>query len=220
MSWGSGFAHWHAMCTLQDRHQCEAAPARLPAEPFGTLLGTRDGVRVYSSNYASLSGSLPTASSLVNEVAGEFTGCRYQCVELARRYLIETRGVTFGRVNNAIDIFGLRTARRISGGTDVRVQHVANGAAGGGGLPRPGSLLIWAPGAVVGSAGHVAVVVATGHSHVDIIEQNWDDAVWPADRPYSRRLRTRLGRGGTATIFDSLPRTEIVGWVSADEGAD
>lgn len=75
-------------------------------------------------------------------------------------------------------------------------------------------MLIWDAGDVVGSAGHVAVVVNATPTHVDIVEQNWDFQRWPVGQDYSRRLRARLSDGGAYMIFDSIPRTVILGWVT------
>ena len=40
---------------------------------------------------------------------GIYTGIRYQCVELARRYLVIKHDLIFDQVPNAYDIFALRS---------------------------------------------------------------------------------------------------------------
>ena len=153
-------------------------------------------------------------------------GCRWQCVELARRYLYITRRVTFGSVGNAYEIFGMKAATRVADNAALPLRSISNGSPGNG-LPPISSMMIWAAGDAVGSAGHVAVVVGVTQTHVDIVEQNWDFSRWPAGQDYSRRLRLTVEgeeQGGTAgsgsttvTVHETLPGAQILGWVTLDD---
>jgi hypothetical protein len=64
-------------------------------EPFGGVLGVTDGgVDVYSCDYK----TAPSGTEYDNYVGGVYTGYKFQCVELARRYLLINHGVVFDSV--------------------------------------------------------------------------------------------------------------------------
>ena len=84
---------------LQDALETCAAPAdhmppspsARPAAPFGTVLGvTHGGVEVFSCDYDSITdlALLQDRASFQTSWQGTMTGFKYQCVELARRYLL------------------------------------------------------------------------------------------------------------------------------------
>ena len=80
---------------------------------FGTLLGiTHGGVEVYSCDY-----QIGTCCCCLWDIAfksklkGTFLGFPYQCVELARRYLVINHRVTFESIPMAYDIFDLKSVR-------------------------------------------------------------------------------------------------------------
>ena len=72
------------------------------SQPVGTVLGTHAGIPVYSCGYfAGIKSSLLYTPSLliwngVNSKTEEgfYCGFKWQCVELARRYLIKTRNLS------------------------------------------------------------------------------------------------------------------------------
>jgi glutathionylspermidine amidase/synthetase len=111
-----------------------------------------------------------------------------QCVELARRYLVANRGVVFDSIPMAYDIFNLKSVRRVGDGSDGLLQRFAASPNGSATPPEVGSLLIWSPYGFFAHTGHVAVVVAVEPTHIDIVEQNVEDAVWPEGQNYSRRI--------------------------------
>ena len=70
--------------------------------PYGVVLGmTADGVKSYSNCQAQCVVFDP------NQIEGTYTGIKWQCVEFARRWLIQNRGMTFGDVDVAADIWAL-----------------------------------------------------------------------------------------------------------------
>ena len=72
---------------------------------------------------------------------GIYTGIQFQCVELARRYLLANYGLLFDGVNNAYEIFGLRTIQIGSNQHLYWPSHPNKSCH----LPPPGSLIIWNP---------------------------------------------------------------------------
>lgn len=130
---------------------------------------------------------------------GIYTGIRYQCVELARRYLIIKHDLIFEQVPNAYDIFALRSIYDMQGQRLLPWPSHPNHCCH---LPKKGSLLIWANSGYFVPTGHVAVITHVGHNFVDIIEQNDGDG--------HRRLQIRDGcivceRGGRILGWKDLP---------------
>ena len=126
---------------------------------------------------------------------GIYTGIQFQCVELARRYLLANYGLLFNNVDNAHEIFALRTIQ-LRSDQHLYWQSHPNRACH---LPPPGSLIIWAPKGHYETTGHVAVVVKSTQDYVDIIEQN--------DGRGYRRLRVKDGK-----LHCKRPGSEILGW--------
>lgn len=50
--------------------------------------------------------------------------------------------------------------------------------------------------------------------HVDIVEQNVHDSVWPPGQDYSRRLAARAGPDGSFTLQCTYADTEVLGWMN------
>jgi glutathionylspermidine amidase/synthetase len=192
---------------------------------------THSGVGAFSCDYATFEQGALTTASLENVVDGVFTGCKFQCVELARRYLLVNKGVVFGGVDNAFEIMDLHSVRRVSDDTELPLRTVSNGATA---PPPVGSLLIWEAGDFVGSAGHVAVVVGVSleagkggeaAGYVDVVEQNWVDTAWPAGQSYSRRLPLALvpRDSGEMSFFvqdHTAPGIVVLGWAVVDDAAN
>ena len=110
-----------------------------------------------------------------NYVNGQYTGLKWECVEYARRWFIQVRGITFEDVATAEDLWKLKTAK-------AKSKKIA--FTNGKGIPPVGALLIYrktnkAP------YGHVAVVVKVNRVTVDIAEQNYSLKKW---KGYSRRI--------------------------------
>ncbi|EQC31036.1 hypothetical protein SDRG_11223 [Saprolegnia diclina VS20] len=181
------------------------APTRCP---FGTILGVCDDISVYSCYNAACP---KMARGLVHFHNGVFTGLQWQCVELARRYLVVRSGVTFSSIRFAYEIFAPTTAfATVADERPVAVDRCHNGAPT---RPRVGSLLIWDHGGHMKETGHVAVITRVADDYVDIIEQNHDDSVWPSDQDYSRRLAATVTKDGYAIAPASTNET-ILGWIN------
>ena len=87
--------------------------------PFGTVLGTAPGgVPVYSCDYRTVDEAvLPDRHAFRSEVDGVYMGYKWQCVELARRWLYHNCGLIFEDVGMAYEIFDLTTIRHKDGRT-------------------------------------------------------------------------------------------------------
>ena len=100
-------------------------------------------------------------------VNGIYTGIKYQCVELARRYYLITYGLLFEEVRGAKDIVHLYTIYSMENKRYIQWPTYLNV-----GLPNVGSLLIWDITKEY-PQGHVAIVSKVTQTYVDIIEQNY-----------------------------------------------
>jgi CHAP domain len=99
---------------------------------------------------------------------GIYTGIKYQCVELARRYYLIKYGLLFNEVRGAKDILSLNTIFNMESKRYILWPTYLNK-----GIPPIGSLLIWKPSQLYPASGHVAIVIASNRQYVDIIEQNY-----------------------------------------------
>ncbi|MTW23123.1 CHAP domain-containing protein [Allochromatium palmeri] len=199
---------------------------------FGTPLGRADGVEA-RSNCVSLCVRLE--SSFVDPDSGriqigrsgerpehlEYAGLAYQCVEYARRWWIQTLGLTFGDVPTAADILSLTEGRRLSDQAVIPLGRSLNGHARR--APERGDLLIYAadPGDPEWRAGHVAVVVDTDleQGWVALAEQNYDNRPWSDPERQARRIQIRR-IGERYRLLDVAPDQidnpeggSIAGWI-------
>jgi len=102
---------------------------------------------------------------------GLYTGIKYQCVELARRYYLIYYGAIIQQVENAKDLFSVHTLRDSLTGRLFFWDGYMNISTSP--RPVPGSLLIWGPCNEFPVTGHVAVVINVTRNYVYIIEQNY-----------------------------------------------
>ncbi len=186
-------------------------PSDHPA-PFGAVLGAGPGgVAVHSSDYDTVDrNELPTRQAFRSYVDGVYMGQKWQCVELARRWMYLNRGYIFDDIAMAYDIFNLRHVRRIGDGALLPLHSFRNGSAR---PPEPGALMIWNEGGAFEITGHVAVVTEVLGDRVRIIEQNVEDRMWPEGQGWSRELPLTRAADGGFRVDCPLSGAEILGWV-------
>jgi glutathionylspermidine amidase/synthetase len=147
-----------AACTTQ----CKA--------PYGEVLGVGSGnVPAYSNCNAGCVVFSP------NKKEGTYTGIKWQCVEYARRWLLVNKGVVYGDVDIAADIWALDVVTRIKDKTELKMSTYPNG---NDKPPEAGDLLIYAKEYL--KTGHVAVISnIDSKSHtIQVIEQNYNNTKW------------------------------------------
>ena len=136
---------------------------------FGTVWNqTPDGVLVYSNQ-----GAPPSEEHVID---GVFMGMKWQCVELARRHLVQTKHISFESIECAYELF--RQPPRFfdvrTGETLLDIEWFSNNAVH---PPRSGSLLVWDEPYADEQTGHVAVVTNVSDDQVTLMEQNAPQAV-------------------------------------------
>lgn len=186
-------------------------PSR-PIAAFGTHLGTAPGdIGVYSSDYPTVDRKVMSSQrDFRNYVDGIYMGYKWQCVELARRWLYVNTGCVFDDVPMAYDIFRLRSLKRIKDGERLPLHSFRNGS-----LRRPetGCMLVWNEGGDFEHTGHVAMVSEVTDNYVRIIEQNVEHSVWEDGKPWSRELKSEIDSDGRYWVYCTYQDASILGWV-------
>jgi len=197
--------------------------------PYGSVLGTFDGVPGYSNcndeciNFDDIGVTL--AKNETGFIDDVYAGVRWQCVEYARRYLITRRHVTFESIDAAYQIFNLSCLTDLTNArTFARFLGFKNGATQT--PPSIGDLVIFlktneAP------YGHVAVVAGVNlkKGYVEIAEQNINEP-WENPSLYSRRISIFAKKGmyyvqetlwNGKNIFSREKANEVIGWKRVGE---
>ncbi|CCD11738.1 unnamed protein product, partial [Trypanosoma congolense IL3000] len=172
--------------------------------PFGEVQGyTPCGVPAYSNKHdLYFSGERSIDGNL-------FCGFKYQCVEFARRWLYEAKGLVLPDVDWAIHIFELTNVFDAETAGAVPCVRVKNGTAE---KPVVDSLLIY-PVDDDAAFGHVAVITEVSDTWVRIADQNHRFHKWKGT--YSAELSLK-NEGGVWTVQDSSDHGLLipVGWVT------
>ncbi len=155
--------------------------------PYGQTLGVALGnVTAYSNGDAKHVVLSP------NTEKGIYTGLQWQCVEFARRWLFINKGVVFGDVDTASDIWNeTHFVTRVSDGRQFPLQSYLNGSTE---PPQVGDLLIYVKEYL--STGHVAVVTKANPAIevIKVAEQNLSNRRWPANHARQIALVRKNGR--------------------------
>ena len=164
---------------------------------FGIPLGNYKGVVGYSNGKVGWSANQ-------NHVNGHFTGYKYQCVEYARRWMIQAKSLTFDSIDCANEIWHLNHVSNVETRERSPFISVPNGSTS---PPAPDALLIFDRGPQV-PWGHVAVIteVSIPRKYIRIADQNDVDWHWPGN--YSRQLRLEMTEGR----YWIRDRYNIIGW--------
>jgi hypothetical protein len=109
---------------------------------------------------------------------GIYTGIKGQCVEYARRWLIQIKKCTFESIPAAIDLWDMTHVTRLDGTLlpFLSIPYTET--------PLVGDLLIYKRHETI-PHGHVAVVVGVYDKSIFLAEQNWSKHEWTG---YSRYI--------------------------------
>jgi hypothetical protein len=174
------------------------------ATPYGQVLGTAPGqVAAYSNCNPRCVVFEP------NKPGGTFTGIKWQCVEFARRWLLDNMGVVYGDVDTASDIWGkISFVIRVADGRRLPLQSFINGSSV---PPATGDLLVYAKEYL--GTGHVAVVteVDLAKGRIKVAEQNFLNRPWPGN--FARQIDV-VSKSGGYWVLDPY----LLGWKRATAG--
>lgn len=172
--------------------------------PFGELQGVcNGGVAAYSN------GSDAFFSAERNFDEGLYTGFKWQCVEYARRWLLERKGLVLPDVPWAAHIFSMTEVADAVTAAPVSMVAVKNG---GSVAPTADTLLIY-PSSDGNMVGHVAAIVEVGAGYLRVADQNHRFHKWTGS--YSAELTVREV-DGKFTVVDRDGDHEMIplGWMT------
>jgi len=164
---------------------------------YGEVLGVGLGnVPAYSNCNADCVVMAP------NKNQGTYTGIKWQCVEYARRWLLVNKGVVYGDVDVAADIWGLDAVTRVKDKAQLKMLTFTNGSTT---MPKVGDLLIYAKAYL--KTGHVAVIarIDAKSKTMEVIEQNFNNTKWTGG--YARSI-PYLERNQQIWLLDAY----LLGW--------
>jgi hypothetical protein len=171
---------------------------------FGELIGQSFLTNAYSNCNGNCVKNENNYVALPNQHEPIFSGMKWQCVEYARRWLIENKGVTFGRVEYAYHIWDLPYAETVDTHQPIPFARFENQISTE--APQVGDLLIYSVQLAV--TGHVAVIVGIEEDSITIAEQNYFNRPWEG-KNYARRLLLDKNERGQYRIFDA----SLIGWI-------
>jgi CHAP domain len=183
---------------------CQATSTNKCITPFGKVLGQNDGIQAFSNCRSECVKPVPNKIPAKEVGANEdvFTGITWQCVEYARRWWVLERGISFGSIDTADEIYSLKEAKRIKDGAKINLKQESNASVF---APEVGSLLIYKklPSNPNLQYGHVAVVVGVNlnKGYIDVAEENYNNKPWVAPKEYARRLVVEL-KDAKYTVYD------------------
>lgn len=202
------------------------------ATPARKLLGAASGVKAYSNckseciqteySFLNLKSKAVTILKTDPKKADEhYIGLVYQCVEYARRWWMEVKGITFGDIDSAYEIIYLDKGKDIYTNNPFPLARSVNGSAKR--PPQRGDLLIYYPNPddPKWRYGHVAVIVDVDLEKgiVSLGEQNYSNLDWEKPNAYARQIRL-FNIGGRYRLLDVGTVTNkningglIAGWV-------
>lgn len=136
-----------------------------------------------------------------------YTGMKWQCVEFARRWLIENKSISFPDVDYAVNIPKLEYGVNMNdnGIEPVNATYYLQNS---NDKPKVGDLLIYST-MHTEITGHVAVVVDVKENEIFVAEQNYINGRWPQSS-YSRKIELKVTQDENLYSIDDYG---IMGWV-------
>ena len=129
---------------------------------YGDIIGTFNGVQAYSNSNNKID-----TPNYYNNI---YTGLKWQCVEYVRRYLIINHNITFDNVNSASEI---ADAQFMTLHGKIIIPKKNNNLV-------IGSIIIFPKDYEIDSPdGHVAIISSVLQSGITIVEQNYNDNIFP-----------------------------------------
>ena len=172
--------------------------------PFGALNGQAFLTKAYSNCSGNCEKKEDNFIFLTKGGKKLYTGMKWQCVEYARRWLMENKNVTFASVDYAYHIWDLTSVTKLDSNESIPLQHFRNKKTKI--APAVGDLLIYSKKLAV--TGHVAVIVGIENDSITIAEQNYFNRIWEG-KDYARRLLLDKNTNGYYRIIDEA----VIGWL-------
>eukprot|EP00758_Cryptobia_borreli_P004979 Tbor_TRINITY_DN4687_c0_g1::TRINITY_DN4687_c0_g1_i1::g.15009::m.15009/K01460/gsp; glutathionylspermidine amidase/synthetase len=171
--------------------------------PFGEIQGYADGVPAYSN------GNDSHFSGVRNFNDRIFTGFQWQCVEFARRWLLQRKGLLLRDIDWAANIFENGEVEDVETGAQVKMIGVRNG---GTEKPTKETLLIY-PVSKHSPYGHIAVITDVKDDKVFIADQNQHFNKW-AEQGYAAVMPIEHTKEGKYILHNEYDEVNPVGWMT------
>ncbi|CAF4942417.1 unnamed protein product, partial [Rotaria sp. Silwood1] len=140
-------------------------------------------------------------------VHGIYTGCKWHCVEFARRWLLLRKSCIFQNIRFAADMWQeLKYVERVTDGEKFHLKIHSNGSPH---KPQCGALLIY-PRSEDAPYGHVAIICEVQENSIRIAEQNYQFHYWSSD--YARQI-PMIYRNDCYYIED---QDNVYGWMEIE----
>jgi hypothetical protein len=191
-----------AAVVVQPDQQSHRLPSQLATVPFGGICGYAPGGIAAFSN-----GSDTHFSNESNYDGHFFTGYKWQCVEFARRWLLERKGLVLPLYFFAAHII---YGKEVATLDDQRVEALVVRNGHSTEPPEADSLIIY-PSTRKNVVGHVGVITHVGLDFVRVADQNRYFHYW-GDKDYSAEFPLVKRSDGTYVIED--PDGQCSGWIS------
>ena len=175
---------------------------------YGDIIGRNGLTTAYSNKDDTYVSNEPHFITL-NSTA-YCSGMKWQCVEYARRWLMENRNIIFGDVQYATDIWQLSGAVNLSDkARPLTAVRYTNGTATE--MPKTADLLIYDT-SYAPITGHVSVIVEVGPDSINVAEQNYSSYKWAA-YDYSQKLGITCMQKEQGEVRYSIADTGVIGWI-------
>ena len=176
---------------------------------FGDFIGKNGNTIAYSNKNDTHVSNEPHFITVHGETL--CSGMKWQCVEYARRWLMENKDIFFGDVEYATDIWSLSHGIHLSNNKQqIAAMRFLNGLSVE--KPEVGDLLIYDT-SYAPITGHVSVIVEVGENTIKVAEQNYSSHKWAAPN-YSQELGIiAKKKHENDTIHYSINNSGVIGWI-------
>jgi glutathionylspermidine amidase/synthetase len=152
---------------------------------YGDIIGSFNGVQAYS-NTDDFNNNNYTDNKIIdipNYYNNVYTGLKWQCVEYVRRYLIIKHNITFTNIDSA---FQIPDAKFMTLHGEIIIPKKNNNLL-------VGSIIIFPKDYEVDSPdGHVGIISSVLQSGINIVEQNYNDNIFPRFISYNDLKNFRI----------------------------
>lgn len=166
--------------------------------PYSQILGIASGnVTAYSNCNTHCVIFTPNTEKNI------YTGIKWQCVEFARRWLLNNKGVVYGDVDTASDIWSkIEFVSSTADNHQIPLQIYENGSTE---APQVGDLLIYSKEYL--NTGHVAIIsdVDLNTGLLKLAEQNYLNQMWTGN--YARQIDI-INKNNRYWVLDKY----VLGW--------
>ncbi|WP_186646526.1 CHAP domain-containing protein [Fluviispira vulneris] len=159
--------------------------------PFGDFIGSSREVKAYSNCnssciYKNATEGITFLAKDTGLSSDVWIGIPWQCVEYARRWVLQNQNIVIHSVDSAFEIWNQNETKDLLNNKNLYFDNFVNGNST---PPAEGDILIYGKSSEL-HYGHVAIIVNVDLENlfVDIAEENYQNKKWENTNLYSRRV--------------------------------